>query len=172
MRDDLRAAGVCVFLPTYRVVTRWSDRNVTTERPLFPGYLFARVGDDGAAILRTRDVFAILRSDGKPAAIPDAQIEALKVFALAGTASPCAYVAGRAVRIVRGPFAGVSGVVSKTEGATTLTIPIAIFGRAVHVRIDAADVERDENTQTRGGVLHDRGGAGRARGLPPVGIAP
>lgn len=147
VRAALRAAGVTEFLPTYSVETRWTDRTRLTTRPLFAGYIFARFDPAHAsAILRTPGVFQILsmpHTNGaqKPAPISDDVIEALRrVVAAPAAVACCPYVAGARVTVLRGPFAGVCGTVTRTHGATTLTIPVEILGRSVSVQIDAADV--------------------------------
>lgn len=142
VRDALRAAGVTEFLPTYPVETRWTDRTKTTERPLFAGYIFARFDPAHAsAILRTRGVFQILSIDQVPVPISDDVIETLRrVVESPRAVACCPYVAGVMVTVERGPFAGRAGVVTRTQGLTTLTIPVEILGRSVSVQIDAADV--------------------------------
>ncbi len=145
VRDALRQAGVEAFLPTYEVETRWSDRMKRTQRPLFEGYIFARFDAGSAeAILRTRGVFEILSIDDKPEPVPDALIENLqRLAARGGKVARCPYVAGVTITVLRGPFAGVCGVVTRTQGEPgkiKLTIPVQIFQRAVSVEIDAADV--------------------------------
>lgn len=142
VRDALAAEGIEQFLPTVAQETRWTDRIAKVTRPLFTGYIFARfVPASAQTVLQTRGVVQILTIDGQPAAIPDEEIAALRCALERGLAVVhCPYVAGETVRIERGPFSGVSGVISGTVGSTTLTIPITILGRAVAVRIDAADV--------------------------------
>jgi len=145
-RDALRAHGTEAFLPTWRETVAWTDRKTVTERPLFTGYLFARFDPAvHGAILATRGVVRILSLDQKPVPISDDVIEDLQRIVLSPVAcSPCAYVAGDQVTVRRGPFAGVTGVISRVKGATTLTIPVEILGRAVSVQIDAADVAAGE----------------------------
>lgn len=144
-RDALVAQEIEQFLPTVEVTTRWTDRQVTTTRPLFPGYIFARFDPvnarELAAVYATRGVVSVLGTDG-PEAIPDAVIANLqRIAATPNALSLCAYVAGETVTVSRGPFAGVTGVISRVKGATSLTIPVQILGRAVSVQIDAADIE-------------------------------
>jgi transcription antitermination factor NusG len=142
VRDALRAEGIIEFLPTYSVETRWTDRTKRTARPLFAGYIFARFDPARACkILQTPGVFQILSVDQKPEPIPDKVIESLRRVAESPVAVACCpYVAGVTVTVMRGPFAGVCGVVRRTQGATTLTIPVEILGRSVGVQIDAGDV--------------------------------
>lgn len=140
--DALDAAGIEHFLPTRQETTRWTDRTAKVTRPLFTGYIFARfVPANASTILQTRGVVQILTIDQQPAPISDDEIASIRAV----VDSPAAfervpYVAGSTVRVERGPFAGVFGVVTRTQGATTLTIPVTILGRAVSVQIDAADV--------------------------------
>lgn len=144
MRDQLRAAGVPEFLPTRDEETRWTDRTNLTTRPLFAGYIFAQFDPSSRdTVLRTRGVVQILSLDQRPEPISDEEIANLRLFvAAAARAEPCAYVAvGSAVRVERGPFAGVEGVVTRAKGAATLTISVEILGRSVSVALDPADVE-------------------------------
>ena len=144
VRDELETQGIEQFLPTWQETTRWMDRIAKVTRPLFTGYIFSRfVPACAPTILQTRGVVQILSADGQPAPISDDEIASLRCV----VDSPAAfervpYVAGSTVRIERGPFAGVSGVVTRTQGAATLTIPITILGRAVSVQIDVADVKQ------------------------------
>lgn len=140
--EALRGEGVEAWLPTRTVETRWSDRTKLTTHPLFSGYLFARfAAREASRIRQTRGVFAILGLDHEPVPIPDAEIANLQRITASSAAAACPYVAGCTITVARGPFAGVSGVVTRTRGAAVLSIPIEILGRSVSVEIDAADVE-------------------------------
>lgn len=145
-RDALRAAGVPEFLPVFTREIRWSDRINITTRPLFSGYIFARFDPTFATkVCETRGVLRILSMSGKPCPISDDEIANLRLAIEApAPVAPCAYVAGETVRVERGPFAGVSGVVSRVKDQTTLYIPVEILGRSVSVQIDAADLAKPE----------------------------
>lgn len=144
VRDLLRAAGIEEYLPTYDETVKWTDRERVTTRALFPGYIFARfLPSDSPALLQTRGVVQILGTgNGEYSAIPDVVIADLR--RIVGARVPvagCPYVAGAAVRVAKGPFAGVTGVITRVKNATTLSVPVEILGRSVAVSIDAADVE-------------------------------
>jgi transcription antitermination factor NusG len=143
VRDALAAQGIDQFLPTRAETARWTDRQVVTTKPLFSGYIFGRFDPVAAhdAVLRTRGVVQIL-GIGAPEAVPDAVIANLqRIAAQPSPVSLCPYVAGETVTVARGPFAGVTGVISRVKGASSLSIPVAILGRAVSVAIDAADID-------------------------------
>jgi transcription antitermination factor NusG len=146
VRDQLRGADIEEFLPVYREEIRWSDRTQTTTRPLFAGYIFCRFdpsdADSKTTVLQTRGFVTILSLDSEPVPIPDECIADLRRIADSPVScSPCAYVVGERVRVERGPFAGIEGVVTRVKGVSTLTVPIEIMCRSVSVQIDAADVE-------------------------------
>jgi transcription antitermination factor NusG len=137
----LSGAAIEAFLPTFVEETRWTDRSKVITRPLFSGYIFLRI--DPAELDRARRIAGVVHILGtdRPEAIPDVEIENVRrALASQGTVEPCPYVAGEAVRIERGPLAGVSGIVKRTAGATRVIVAIEILKRAVSVEIDAADL--------------------------------
>lgn len=146
MRDRLREAGIEEFLPTREETSRWTDRIAKVTRPLFSGYIFIRcVPADVLQVLQTRGVVQIL-GVREPEPIADDVIAATRrAVEHSGALSACPYAAGESVTVKSGPFAGVMGVVSRVRvgpyDTATLTIPVAILGRAVSVQIAAADVE-------------------------------
>lgn len=57
----LDSKGYEHYLPVYRCRRRWSDRVVTTEVPLFPGYVFCRFDyTRRLAIMTTLGVVSII----------------------------------------------------------------------------------------------------------------
>jgi transcription antitermination factor NusG len=142
VRDELEAQGIEQFLPVWEETSRWSDRIAKVTRPLFTGYIFSRcVPTDVLQVLQTRGVCAVLGTDG-PEAIPDSVIANLqRIAANPAAVSLGAYAAGETVRVGRGPFAGVTGIITRVKNGATLTIPVQILGRAVSVQIDSADIE-------------------------------
>ncbi len=143
VRDRVRSLDLATFCPTVTVETAWSDRIVRAERPLFAGYLFVRCPEARQAeILELRGVVHFLSLDQRPCTISAGVIEDLRrVCESNAPVSLCPYVAGDAVRVETGPFAGVEGIVSRVAGNRVLSIPVEILGRSVQVRIDAADVQ-------------------------------
>ncbi len=75
---QLQHKGVLTYLPLISETHRWSDRRKIVEQPLFPGYVFVRIGYSNEArirVLRTLGVagFVGVHGDGIP--IPDKQIQ-------------------------------------------------------------------------------------------------
>lgn len=142
VRDELERRSIESWLPTFTEESRWSDRVATVTRPLFPGYLFARLNGNAAQVKSTRGVVDVLSLDQKPVPVSDDEVANLRrVVEAPKPVISCAYVAGSRVTVKRGPFAGVSGIVSRVKNGATLTIPVEILGRSVSVEIDLADVK-------------------------------
>lgn len=148
----LDAKGFEVFQPTYTEVRRWKDRNKVLKLPLFPGYVFFCGGlDRRVEILSTPGVFSIVAFGGTAAEINGEEIEAiLRATQNRMAIQPHPFLtAGDRVRVVRGPLAGVSGILQKQKDACRLVLSIELLGRSAAVEIDAATVERHSVSQRR-----------------------
>lgn len=143
--DQLRELSIEDFLPVYAVRSRWSDRVKLLERPLFPGYLFARADPDAgglAKILELRPQISLLPSNLQPSPVPDVEVETIaKLCSSDFVLLPAEYKRGAPVTITAGALAGVSGIVSNVRNKYRLTVNIEIFHRAVEVELDTEALE-------------------------------
>ena len=141
----LCAKGFEVFQPTYAEVRRWKDRNKVLNLPLFPGYVFFSSDlERRLDILSTPGVFSIVAFGGTAAEISSEEIEAIRRAAhnqMPIQPHPFLTIGDR-VRVLRGPLAGVSGILQKQKEACRLVLSIELLGRSAAVEIDAAIVER------------------------------
>ncbi|MFM6953665.1 MAG: UpxY family transcription antiterminator [Sphingobacteriaceae bacterium] len=77
----LSKKGIENYCPLNRVMRQWSDRRKIVEQPLFSGYVFLKTTD--AEKWRIKEVDGILNYVhwlGKPAIIPEHEIETIKRF--------------------------------------------------------------------------------------------
>lgn len=145
VREALRREGIPEFLPVTAETVRWTDRSKIIQRPLFAGYIFAQFdrSADAARVLAISGVLQILGDPAHPefSEVPASELHGLRLlFASPGPVERVPYVAGSAVRIVSGPFAGVTGTVTQTRsGSAFLTVAVPLLNGAARVRIDAAD---------------------------------
>jgi len=143
--------GFEVFHPTYAAVHRWKDRNKTLQLPLFPGYLFFQGGlDRRLQILSTPGVYTIVSFGDAPAEIAFAEIDAIRrAVSSSMPLEPHPYLAeGDCVRVVRGPLAGVAGILQRRKDVCRLVVSVELLGRSAAVEIDAASVERVSRSQS------------------------
>jgi transcription antitermination factor NusG len=132
------------FLPLYRSVRRWKDRRMQVELPLFPGYVFVHMAlRDRLQVLQLPGVVQLVSFSGKPAALPDAEIEALR-NGLAGNfcAEPHPYLTvGRRVRVRTGSVAGLEGILLRRKQKFRVVLSIQLIQRSVAIEVDEADIE-------------------------------
>jgi transcription antitermination factor NusG len=144
VRQQLERKRISAFLPTVTRWSRWKDRKKKIDWPLFPGYCFAHFDPENAlAVLKCSGVVNIVSFEGKPAPIPEYELESIRV--LVGTDlqfDPCPLIRdGMMVEVVHGPLRGVVGrLLRKDAGKARLVLSVDLIGQAVSVEVDAADV--------------------------------
>lgn len=129
--------GVPFYLPNEERSTRRAGRTFVSYLPLFPGYVFFRGGPDVRhAVLRSQQLVRILE-------VPDQELlneELLQLRGLQLSGMPLVPLdeiePGDAVRVVRGPFQGYTGVVLR--GRIRVVVSITMLRKAV-----AVELERD-----------------------------
>jgi transcription elongation factor/antiterminator RfaH len=132
------------FLPVYRSVRRWKDRRKQLDLPLFPGYVFVRIGlRDRLQVLGTPGVVQIVSFNGKPAPLPEAEIEMLRSRLLGNVwMEPHPYLkVGRRVRVRNGPVAGLEGILVRRKERFRVVLSIDLIMRSIAVEVDEEDIE-------------------------------
>jgi transcriptional antiterminator RfaH len=116
-------------------------------RPLFPGYLFARLvlPTEAARVVWTPGVRRLVTFEGEAPSVPDAAIEFL--VAQAGpdgviVSRPRPLPIGRRVRVTSGPFAGLVGIIENPPDARgRVSVLMDILRHQTRVSLDAAWLE-------------------------------
>jgi transcription antitermination factor NusG len=148
--QQLEERRISCFLPLYHSVRRWKDRRKQLDLPLFPGYVFVQIPlKDRLRVLDLAGVAAIVSFNGKPAPVPDDEIEFLQkgLHSHAGLQPHPYLTTGRRVRIRSGAMAGLEGILvrrkdkDKDRGALRLVLSVDLLMRSVAVEVDEADVE-------------------------------
>jgi transcription antitermination factor NusG len=135
------------YLPLITTLRQWSDRKKKVRLPLITGYVFVHITrKQHMQVLETFGVVKILHFKGLPVAIPDYQINNLKI--LLGTmlpviCDPIDYIKGQDVQIVHGPLKGVRGKILLIKGCQKLVITINALKCNLLVDIDPHYVEPD-----------------------------
>jgi transcription antitermination factor NusG len=140
---QLNARGIESFLPLYETVSRWKDRRVRIQLPLFPGYVFVRVAlRERLRALEIPSVARLVGFGGLPVPLPDHEMEAMQ-NGLAGhfRAEPHPYLTvGRRVRINFGPLAGLQGILLRKKGSYRFVLSVELIQRSIAVDVDGADI--------------------------------
>jgi transcription antitermination factor NusG len=139
------------YLPTYRVVRRFCDRNKALDLPLFSGYLFCRIDPaQRLPVLITPGVAGILGVGRVPVPIPDREIIAIETALKSGlSVRPHPYLReGDKVLITEGPLRNVEGVLLSHKNSYRVIVNVPLLQRAVSV-----ELERDWITGSRDSTL-------------------
>lgn len=141
--------GIETYAPTQTVVKQWSDRKKKIDVVVIPMVIFAGVSTENEilAIKKHPLILKVLTFPGQktPAHIPCKQIEQLK-FMLNESDEPVEFVQGDfkvldEVKVVRGHFAGLEGVVQRTsDGQSFIIITIDLLGGA-KASVNSSDLE-------------------------------
>jgi transcription antitermination factor NusG len=141
---QLQDRSIDCFLPLYHSVRRWKDRRKEIDLPLFPSYIFVRLGDhDRIRVLQIPGVVRFVSFNGRPASLDSGEIEALKSALADGIhAEPHPYLTvGKRVRIKRGPLAGMEGILVRKKDRFRVVISVDLIMRSVATEVEASDLE-------------------------------
>jgi transcription antitermination factor NusG len=142
--ESLAGNGFEVFLPTYNVIRQWTDRKKQLSLPLFPCYVFVRSNfERHLRVLTTPGVHFMVMFAGRPAPIPDLEIDAIrKAVESMFRVEPHPFLrCGDWVRVTSGPLADVEGILVRKKGSYRLILSAELLGKSIAVEIDAFSVK-------------------------------
>jgi transcription antitermination factor NusG len=142
--DQLQERHLDSFLPTVARWSRWKDRKKRIDWPLFPGYCFVHIDPTGSLpVLKCSGVVSLVSCDGRPAAIPDLQIQAIRTLLSTDLSfDPCPLIrVGQMVEVASGPLRGVVGRLIRKGTHARLVLSVNLIGQGVSVQVDACDVK-------------------------------
>jgi len=141
--EHLRQREVECFLPLYETVRRWNNGRHRVQLPLFPSYVFVRMGvRDKLRVLQVPGLSQLVTFQGAPAALPDSEIETLRTALAAGvSAQPYRYLhVGSRVEICHGPLQGLRGVLLRHQAQFRVVLSVEMIMRSIVVEVEASDV--------------------------------
>jgi len=144
-----------ILLPMEKVVEVRAGKKTTSQRKLYPGYLFIKmkVYDDERRLLpepwdfirNTQGLIGFLGGE-RPVPTPDTEVEAIKAQITEAEESEKPKVnfeIGEVVKINDGPFQNYNGAVEEIDAqAGKLKVTIDIFGRSTPVELEYWQVEK------------------------------
>ena len=140
---QLESRAVEVFLPLIGRRSRWKDRTIQVQWPLFPGYCFARFSwQERLRVLTAHGVVEVLGANGQAISVPDHEIEAVRrlVTCTLPVDPHPSLEPGMAVEIRRGPLQGIRGILIRKERRARLVVSVGLIRQGASVQIDAEDV--------------------------------
>lgn len=148
-RCEKQVAAFCVaravehYLPLRREIKIYQRRKVTVYKPLFPGYVFARLDrEQRVVLLRVGHVVRVMPVSDEARLVfeLDQVRRALEVDP--DLVSCQAVRQGTWVRITTGPFQGLEGVVERIRGGMRVVLNVEFICRGVPVEVGLDMVEK------------------------------
>lgn len=139
-----------ILVPTEEVVEMKNGSRKTTERRLFPGYVFVEmVMDDDTwhLVKHTNKVTGFVGgAKNRPAPISEDEVQKIVSQMQEGTDKPrhkIEFMVGEMVRVKEGPFTDFNGMVEEVNyDKSKLRVSVLIFGRSTPVELEFSQVEK------------------------------
>jgi transcription antitermination factor NusG len=141
--QHLAARSLEHYLPLYSERSRWSDRVVPLERPLFKGYVFVRFSPQARlSVVSIPSVLRLLGRDERDM-VSAAEINRIREGLASGSLlRPHHGVSlGTRVRVRCGVFEGVEGVVTEMRRQCKVVIALAAIRQFFSLELEIGDVE-------------------------------
>ena len=139
-----------ILVPTEEVVEIKNGQRKTTERRLFPGYVFVEMVMDDESwhlVKHTNKVTGFVGgAKNRPAPISEDEVQKIVSQMQEGTEKPrhkVEFVVGEYVRVKDGPFTDFNGSVEDVNyERSKVSVSVTIFGRATPVELEYTQVEK------------------------------
>jgi len=132
------------FLPTYETVRVWKNRQrKKIVLPLFPTYLFVRIGRaERARVLECQGVLQIVGNQREPLPLLDADVEMLRSGFCRERLEPFReLLIGEKVRIRNGVMQGVQGTLVRRSSSLRFVLTVELINQHAAIEVNAEDIE-------------------------------
>ena len=144
--EALISKGISAYLPLHRQLKQWSDRKKWVEEPFIKSYIFVNIAEQAQAdVLMTKGISRFLYFSGKPATMPDRQINELKLLMTSSLDLEITeedLQPGEKIIIKAGPLKGMTGEVVIYRSQKQLILRLESIGRSIIVHVAASYIER------------------------------
>jgi transcription antitermination factor NusG len=141
--QHLTARSLEHYLPLYSERSRWTDRVVKLERPLFAGYVFVRLGLEARLPVVTTPGVLRLLGETERDTVSETEIARIRD----GLASGCllrphaGMALGSRVRVLSGVFEGAEGIVTDFRKQCRVVIELSATRQCFSLELDLEDIE-------------------------------
>ena len=143
-RHFLILAGYEIYIPQIREQRVRRHRRVEVISPLFPAYGFVVIESQWHTARWSIGVAALIMDGTSPARVPDQVIAEIRQREVRGAIElppPAGLLAGDAVRVARGPLAGLTGLYHGMSGRQRVEVLLAILGGQARTTLSSGDIE-------------------------------
>lgn len=146
-QDNLKRQGFDTFLPLEKRTKTRNERFVTTDQPLFPGYIFLAFDPQGGLwrkVNATRGVTKLVSLAGCPTPVPNGIITTLKARCDADgrLMDAQALAPGDAVVVKTGAFAQMTAEILAVAPDRRVWVLLDIMGRQTRTAVDPDNLQK------------------------------
>lgn len=149
-RAGMQAKFGRILVPTEEVVEVKNGQRKTTERRLFPGYVFVEMQMDDESwhlVKHTNKVTGFVGgAKNRPAPISEEEVVKIVSQMQEGVEKPrhkVEFLVGEYVRVKDGPFTDFNGSVEEVNyDKSKVRVSVTIFGRATPVELEFSQIEK------------------------------
>jgi transcription antitermination factor NusG len=142
----LLEVGIEAFLPLQKTFRQWSDRKKLVEKPLLSSYVFVKVvPSEFPKVYRTAGVVKFISFEGQPVAIPQNQIDNLKLLINSDAeieVTTDKFEQGDHVEVVAGSLVGLTGELIKRGGKKRVIVRVDSLDHNIIVTIPVSFLRR------------------------------
>ena len=143
---ELTFKGIENYCPLFEELHQWADRKKVVQRPVLPGYVFARFTDVGSTrqiVQQTNGAVRILGCSQNLEAVPDCEISSLQRLVKSGQSYfPHPFLQkGEMFRVKRGLLKNVEGRLVRIKNRTNLVLSVNLLSNSIAVEVDTMNVE-------------------------------
>ena len=147
---ELALKNITAYLPLVKLLRQWSDRKKWTADPLIRGYVFALLGNqEMSAAMYTPGVVDFVKFNGVPAAIPDSQIQSLRLLLESGESYETAgrfFALGERVIVTMGKLRGLTGELVQYRGRRKVLLRIEAINQVFLADVSTACIEKENHS--------------------------
>ena len=145
LMELLTVKGIEAYVPLRKVLHQWSDRKRMIEEPLIRSYCFVKVTNkEYYEVLNTPGAVRYIWFSGKPATIPDRQIDTLKAITGSDVEVEClpdTFQPGIKVMVNAGPLTGLTGELVKIANKKKVIVRIDHLNQVIKLSISPLLIE-------------------------------
>lgn len=142
----LVSKGIDAYLPLRRQLKQWSDRKKWIDEPFIKSYLFVRITQqEQTDVLMTKGIARFIYFGGKVTAMPDKQIEDLKLLMASAVELEVTeenLLPGEKIRLKAGPLKGMIGEIVSYRSQKQLALRLENLGCSVIIHASASLIDR------------------------------
>lgn len=146
--ENLQWQGYECYFPVMLTEKLRLGKISTVQQPLFPRYLFIRLGQGPSAqswtpIRSTKGVSRLVTFGNMPAKVDDALIALLRGYEESVQAKPdCLFNAGERVRITSGAFINIEGIYQTTDGDQRVMVLIELMSKPIKISVAPSTLQK------------------------------